>query len=99
MLDSFGAVERALTRCGDPLQLVEGSDDRAELRRRMAWLSHEEVVVVVRWYLERAHPEVIARDLARSVRHVYRCRTDAIERLVALGQGDDPADADLSDFV
>ncbi len=98
-LDSCSAVEHALTRYGDRLRIVDGLGHPTELRWRMARLSREEVVVLVRWYLEGVRPEVIARDLARSVRHVYRCRTAAIERLVALGQGDDLADADLSEFV
>lgn len=98
-LDSFRTVEQALARYGDHLQLPDGLGQRVELRRRMARLSHEEVVVLVRWYLEQARPEVIAHDLARSVPHVRRCRTAAIERLAAFGQGDDLADADPSEFV
>jgi hypothetical protein len=98
-LDSFNAVEHALGGYRDHLRLVDGLGQRVELRRRMARLSREEVVVLVRWYLERVRPEVIAHDLARSVCHVCRSRTAAIERLAALGHGDDLADADSSEFV
>ena len=79
--------------------LLDDLEERTELRRRMAWLDHEEAVVLVRWYVEGATPETIARHLARSVRHVYRCRVAGIERLVALGSADDLDDADVSEFV
>jgi hypothetical protein len=92
-LDSFSAVEHALTRYGDHLRFVDGVGHPAELRWRMARLSREEVVVLVRWYLERARPEIIAHDLARSTLHVCRCRAEAIERLAALAQVEaDPAE-------
>jgi hypothetical protein len=79
--------------------VLEGLEERAELRRRMAWLEDEEVLVLVRWYVEGARPDIIARHLGRSVRHVYRYRAAAIERLVALGTAGELADADLSEFV
>jgi DNA-directed RNA polymerase specialized sigma24 family protein len=79
--------------------LLDGLEERTELRRRMLWLQVEEAVVLVRWYVEGARPEAIARDLGRSVRHVYRYRVAAIERLVALGTADEFADADLSEFA
>lgn len=79
--------------------LLDGLEERAELRWRMAWLQEEEALVLVRWYIEGARPDVIARDLGRSVRHVYRYRTAGIERLVALGSAAEFADADLSEFV
>jgi hypothetical protein len=79
--------------------LLDGLEERAELRRRMVWLDNEEAVVLVRWYVEGAHPDVIARELGRSVRHVYRHRVTAIECLVSLGMSDEFADADVSEFV
>jgi hypothetical protein len=79
--------------------LLDGMDDRAELRRRMQWLDAEECLILVRWYVEGARPEVIAGALRRSVRHVYRRRVSAIERIVALGAADEFADADLAEFV
>jgi hypothetical protein len=92
-LDSWSAVEHALTRYGDHLRVVDGLAHPTELRWRMARLSREEVVVLVRWYLERARPEIIAHDLARSTLHVSRCRAEAIERLAALAHVDaDPAE-------
>jgi DNA-directed RNA polymerase specialized sigma24 family protein len=79
--------------------LLDELEERAELRRRMAWLEEEAAIVLVRWYIEGARPEAIARGLGRSVRHVYRRRADAIRLLVALGTSGEFADADLSEFV
>jgi DNA-directed RNA polymerase specialized sigma24 family protein len=79
--------------------LLDDLEERAELRRRIAWLEEEAAIVLVRWYIEGARPETIARELDRSVRHVYRRRTDAIRLLVALGTSGEFADADLSEFV
>jgi DNA-directed RNA polymerase specialized sigma24 family protein len=79
--------------------LLDRLEERTELRRRIGWLEHEEAVVLVRWYVEGARPDAIARDLGRSVRHVYRYRVSAIERLIALGRADEFEDADLSEFV
>jgi DNA-directed RNA polymerase specialized sigma24 family protein len=79
--------------------LLDGLEERAELRRRMAWLPEGEARVLIRWYIEGAHPDAIARDLGCSVRHVYRRRAAAIERLVAMGTAGEFADADLSEFV
>jgi hypothetical protein len=78
---------------------LDNLDERAELRRRLACLDGEDVLILVRWYVEGSRPETIARDLNRSVRHVYRRRVSGIERLVALGAVDEFADADLSEFV
>jgi len=74
-------------------------DERSELKARLAWLDHEEQVVVLRWYVEGAKPEAIARHLGRSVRHVYRVRARAVERLVDLGRDDEFADADVAEFT
>ena len=79
--------------------LLDGLEERTELRRRMAWLGAEEAVVLFRWYIEGARPEAIARDLGRSVRHVYRYRIAAIERLIDLGRADEFDDAELSEFA
>lgn len=74
-------------------------DERSELKARLAWLDREEQIVVLRWYVEGAKPEAIARDLGRSVRHVYRLRARAVERLVDLGRDDEFADADVAEFT
>ena len=74
-------------------------DERSELKARLAWLDHEEQIVVLRWYVEGAKPEAIARHLGRSVRHVYRVRARAVERLVDLGRDDEFADADVAEFT
>ena len=79
--------------------LLDELEERTELRRRMAWVSDEEAVVLFRWYIEGTKPELIARDLGRSVRHVYRRRTSAIDSIVALGRAHDFEDADVSEFV
>jgi DNA-directed RNA polymerase specialized sigma24 family protein len=79
--------------------LLDGLEERAELRRRMTWLPDGEAVVLVRWYIEGARPDAIARHVGCSVRHVYRCRAAAIERLVAMGTAGEFVDADLSEFV
>jgi hypothetical protein len=78
--------------------LLEDLEEREELRRRMAWLSDEEAVVLFRWYIEGAKPEVIAAGLGRSPRHVYRRRSSAVTAIVALGRRDDFQDADVSEF-
>ena len=86
---------------GPPLHpaLLDDLDERAELRRRMAWLASEEAVVLFRWYVEGAKPEVIAQGLGRSLRHVYRRRNSGVATLVALGRSGDFEDADVSEFI
>ena len=79
--------------------LLDRLEERKELRARMAWLDPEARVVLARWYLEGARPETIARDLRRSVRHVYRVRARAVEQIVALGQADEFDDADVAEFA
>ena len=78
--------------------LLDDLEEREELRRRIAWLSDEEAVVVFRWYIEGAKPEVIAAGLGRSLRHVYRRRSSAVAAIVALGRREDFEDADVSEF-
>jgi hypothetical protein len=78
--------------------LLDDLEERDELRRRIAWLPDEEAVVLFRWYIEAAKPEVIAAALGRSPRHVYRRRTSAVAAIVALGRRDDFEDADVSEF-
>jgi DNA-directed RNA polymerase specialized sigma24 family protein len=100
---SFTAVPRAGGSSGSGTvfhpALLDDLEERTELRRRMAWLDREEAVVLFRWYVEGAKPEAIARDLGRSLRHVYRRRTAGIEALVALGCSDTFEDADVAEFV
>lgn len=79
--------------------LLDGLEEREELRRRMACLPDEDATVLVRWYVEGASPEVIARDLRRSRRHVHRRRGAAVAALVALGRADEFADADVAEFA
>ncbi|MCU1459959.1 MAG: hypothetical protein JWO37_34 [Acidimicrobiales bacterium] len=80
--------------------LLDDLDARAELRARMAWLTHEEQLVLLHWYIEGLAPAAIARHIRRSPRHVYRVRNAAIRRIVALGQPlEEWADADVSEFV
>ncbi len=74
-------------------------EERAELRNRLALLDPEERTVVLRWYVEGARPELIARGLGRSVRHVYRVRSRAVERLADLGRDDEFADVDVAEFA
>jgi hypothetical protein len=78
--------------------LLDDLEEREELRRRIAWLSDEEALVVFRWYVEGAKPEVIAAGLGRSPRHVYRRRSSAVAAIVALGRRNDFEDADVSEF-
>jgi hypothetical protein len=78
--------------------LLDNLEEREELRRRIAWLSDEEAVVIFRWYVEGAKPEVIAAGLGRSPRHVYRRRSSAVAAIVALGRREDFEDADVSEF-
>lgn len=86
---------------GDPFHpaLLGELEERQELARRMAWLDREEAVVLFRWYVEGAKPEVIADGLGRSLRHVYRRRTSGIEAIVALGRSETFEDADVDEFV
>jgi DNA-directed RNA polymerase specialized sigma24 family protein len=79
--------------------LLDRLDERSELRTRIHWLDPEARIVLARWYLEGARPETIARDLHRSVRHVYRVRTRAVEQIVAMGCADEFDDADVAEFA
>ena len=98
---SITALSRSGAGRGDalPPALLDDLEERDELRRRMAWLSPEEAVVLVRWYVEGAKPEVIADGIGRSVRHVYRRRSSALATVVALGCRRAFADADVAEFV
>ena len=79
--------------------LLDRLEERTELRARMAWLDQEAKVVLARWYLEGARPETIAKDLRRSVRHIYRVRARAVEQIVAMGRADEFDDADVAEFA
>lgn len=100
---SFTAVRTTKASPGDRdpfgAAFLDRLGERTELRRRMSWLDDEEGVVLLRWYVQGSRPEAIASELDRSVRHVYRRRTSAIERLVALGHTDEFEDVDVSEFV
>ena len=123
ILDSFAAVDSALTHYQDPTAirsstrfdgnggpsdpsrfpfppaLLDRLEERSELRCRVRVLQPEEQQVIARWYFAGERPEVIAHALGRSVRHVYRLRSRAIGQLVDLGNDDEFADADVSEFV
>lgn len=79
--------------------LLEDLELRAELRARLSWLDHEERLVLLRWYIESRPVQVIARELGRSVRHVYRVRNRAMERILELGRDDEFADASVAEFA
>jgi len=79
--------------------LLDRLDERSELRTRITWLDPEARIVLARWYLEGARPETIAKGLHRSVRHVYRVRTRAVEQIVAMGCADEFDDADVAEFA
>jgi len=79
--------------------LLDELEEREELRRRMACLPYEEVYVLIRWYIEGAKPEDIARGLQRSRRHVYRRRSAAVADLANLGSAEGLGDADVADFA
>ena len=79
--------------------LLDRFEERAELRRRLALLPAEDVYVLIRWYVEGAHPDDIALGLQRSRRHVYRRRSAAVAELAALGGTEDLADADVAEFA
>jgi FixJ family two-component response regulator len=95
-LASFDAVDQGLRGLGGSVDPVEIDH---ELRRRLAWLTQEEAVVVSRWYVQSTRPEAIAASLGRSIRHVYRVRASAIHRIVALGQAEEFASADVAEFL
>jgi len=79
--------------------LLDALEERAELRRRLACLPDEDVYVLIRWYMEGANPDDIARGLRRSRRHVYRRRSAAVAGLAALGHPGGLADADVAEFA
>jgi DNA-directed RNA polymerase specialized sigma24 family protein len=87
---SRGAFER---------NVLEGLDERQELAARMAWLEPEERAVLVRWYVEGAKPDTIARGIRRSVRHVYRVRGRALHRIIDLGDTAEFSDVDVAEFA
>ena len=64
----------------------------------MVLLEPEERFVLEWWYRGGIDPSLIARDLRRSVRHVYRRRRSAIARLVDLGRDAEFSNADVAEF-
>jgi DNA-binding CsgD family transcriptional regulator len=70
----------------------------ADLQTRMTLLAPEERFVLEWWYRGGVSPKLIARDLQRSARHVYRTRRRAISRLVDLGRDTEFANADVTEF-
>lgn len=69
-------------------QSLRAIDCRAELRSRMAWLREEERIVLIRWYLQGASIQEIARDLARSHANVWRLRREAIASIICFDAGE-----------
>jgi FixJ family two-component response regulator len=96
MLTSFAEVERALPCVWGAAH--HEAELQADLRARIAVLDPEERFVLERWYGVGAEPRVIACDLRRSVRHVYRRRRSAINRLVDLGRDNEFANVDIAEF-
>jgi DNA-directed RNA polymerase specialized sigma24 family protein len=78
--------------------LLDDLEIRTELKARMACLDERSRYVLLRWYIEGATADVIARHLRCSARHVHRLRTSAVEALVNLGHYDEFADADVAEF-
>lgn len=95
MLDTAPAVEQALARGDDG----PAGGDWHELVARTAWLDTEQAAVLHLWYADGRSPGAIADSLGRSVRHVYRVRAAAVDRLAAFGRPTDFLDADVAEFV
>jgi len=66
--------------------LLEHIDERSELCRRMDHLKHVERHVLYLWYLEQLAAEDIARRAGISRRHTFRVRSNAIRKIVELGE-------------
>lgn len=79
--------------------LLDEFDVRQELHARLSWLEEVDREVLFRWYVAGDPPQVIARTLRQSPRHVYRLRAAALRKVVALGQTNEFADADVSEFA
>jgi len=66
--------------------LLEHLDERTELCRRMEHLKDAERRVLYLWYLEQLAAEDIARKVGISRRHTFRVRSNAIRKIVELGE-------------
>jgi len=78
--------------------LLDDLEVRTELKARMACLDERSRYVLLRFYIEQTTADAIGRSLRCSARHVHRLRTSAVETIVALGEHDDFADADVAEF-
>ncbi len=77
---------------------LDEADLFADLHDRLTLLEPEQRFVLEWWYRGRMDPSLIAGELRRSVRHVYRTRRRAILRLVDLGRDDEFSNADVAEF-
>ncbi len=79
--------------------LLDDLEIRTELRARLAMLDLRERAAVFGWYMEGRDANTLARTLRCSARHVHRIRSQAVNRIVELGNADAFADADIAEFA
>ncbi len=82
-----GAARRA-NGAGDGFRqgLIETLDEREELRRRVWRLEDRARRVLFLWYMQQLEVQDIARAVRVSRRHVFRLRSQAVQRIVELGE-------------
>lgn len=68
--------------------LLESLDERIELSRRMRAMDDRDRRLLFLWYVRQLSATEIARELGISRRHCFRLRSEAIRRLVELGDSD-----------
>ena len=80
-----GKTGRGYAGDGLPAGLLRTVDERAELCRRMQHVSDRDRQVLFLWYVRQASVEEIARELHISRRQCFRRRSNAIRKIVDLG--------------
>jgi DNA-directed RNA polymerase specialized sigma subunit len=71
---------------GIPAGLLGSLDERSELCRRMILLGERDRHVLVLWYVRQLDARDISRELHVSRRQCFRLRSNAIRKLVELGE-------------
>jgi DNA-directed RNA polymerase specialized sigma24 family protein len=71
--------------------LLETLETRAELARRMRYLTERDRRILLLWYVRQARVEEIAREMGISRRQCFRRRAKAIQALIDLGSATTPS--------
>jgi hypothetical protein len=71
---------------GIPAGLLGSLDERTELCRRMAFIGERDRHLLLLWYVKQLEAREISRELHVSMRQCFRIRSNAIRKLVELGE-------------